>query len=122
MSIIHLLILCLLAIVCCSRTYPMQKQCNPAWGNQQYGYTSYTICQQGSLLTSISMAFTGTGHELTPETLNKWLKDNDGYMSGVIVLSHLEVFGYRYLGKIPNSMIKKHLDSGNIVISTIAKD
>lgn len=68
------------------------------------------------------MAFTGTGHELTPETLNKWLKDNDGYMSGVIVLSHLEVFGYRYLGKIPNSMIKKHLDSGNIVISMIAKD
>lgn len=82
-----------------SRTYPMFKQCNPQWGNQQYDYSSETICQAGSLLSSLAMGLAGTGNNFNPGILNQWLKKNDGYYSGVILLRSIDSLGYRFVGK-----------------------
>lgn len=82
-----------------TRTYPIFKQCNPQWGNQQYDYSSETICQAGSLLSSLAMGLAGTGNNFNPGTLNQWLKKNDGYYSGVILLRSIDSLGYRFIGK-----------------------
>jgi hypothetical protein len=111
----------MLVLVSC-QTYPMQKQCNSSWGSQQYGYSSWTICQKGSALSSISMALTGIGNNYNPGTLNNWLKQNDGYYSGVILLRSINRLGLTFKGRIPNSHVKEALDQGHIVICAIDKD
>lgn len=114
------LIALLIAAVAC-RTYPMQKQCNPQWGTQQYADTTLTICQKGSCLASISMALSGIGKPQNPGTLNTWLKQNDGYYSGTILLRSIEKLGLIFEGRLPNSSIKKALDEGKVVICSVAR-
>ena len=41
------------------------------------GTSTFTICQQGSLITSVGMAMNGE-----PGSLNKWLTANRGYIKG----------------------------------------
>lgn len=103
-----------------SRTYPMYKQCDPAWRNDQLGTSSNTICSAGCLMSSAAMALTGTVKEFTPATLNKWLTQNGGYVAGdLFVWASINVFGLKFEGKVANSEIKKKLDQGNVVICNV---
>lgn len=77
-----ILILALLIVATFSRSYPLYKQCDSAWGSQQLGTSSNTICSAGCLMSSASMALSGTGHSYNPGTLNQWLKGHGGYVSG----------------------------------------
>lgn len=45
-----------------SRTYPLYKQCDPKWGNDQLGNTTTTLCKSGSAVSSVAMALTSTNH------------------------------------------------------------
>ena len=65
-----------------SRNYPMYKQCDPAWGTDQLGTSSKTICQAGCAISSVSMALSGIGKSFNPKTLNQWLKAHAGYVGG----------------------------------------
>lgn len=67
-------ILGLILILASARTYPMYKQCDSQWGSEQMGNGGETICAYGSMLSSIAMGLTGTGHNYNPGTLNTWLK------------------------------------------------
>jgi hypothetical protein len=55
-----LLTLTLIFFVAHTRTYPMFKQCDTAWKNDQLGTSSNTICSAGCLMSSASMGLAGT--------------------------------------------------------------
>jgi hypothetical protein len=67
------------------RYYPLFKQCNSSWGNNVM--EKQTICQVGCLMSSTSMAINSwhiniAGQDSDPAVLNKWLRNNKGYVDG----------------------------------------
>ncbi len=118
---IKTLILVLLITLALSRTYPMFKQCDPRWADVQLGTSSNTICNAGSLISSVSMFLAGLGFKFDPSTLNSWLKSNRGYVSGDLFdwNSIYSLYNLKFDGFVANSQIKHNLDSGNIVICNV---
>lgn len=115
-----IIVACLLIVSALSRTYPLYKQCDPAWGSHQLGTSSKTICQAGCLMSSAAMALSGTGHHYTPDTLNAWLKGHGGYVSGdEFVWNSIHSIGLIFEGKVGNSQIKAELDKGKVVICNV---
>lgn len=114
------LILFALVAVALSRNYPLYKQCDPQWGSHQLGTSSKTICQAGCLMSSAAMALSGTGHTHNPGSLNTWLKEHGGYVSGdLFVWGSISPLGLHYEGKVSNSQIKAELDKGKVVIVNV---
>lgn len=114
------IILSILIVACLSRSYPLYKQCDSRWGSNQLGTSSNTICKAGCLMSSAAMALSGVGHNYNPGTLNSWLKSNGGYVSGdLFVWTAINKIGLTYHGKIANTEIKHHLDSGDVVILNV---
>lgn len=102
------------------RTYPMYKQCDSRWGNEQLGTSSNTICKAGCAMSSVAMGLAGTGHNYNPSTLNTWLKGNGGYVSGdLLVWGAVSKLGLTYEGKVSNSQIKAKLDAGKVVVCNV---
>jgi hypothetical protein len=59
----QILILILLISSIFTRNYPLYKQCDQQWANDQLGTSPVnTICRAGCLLSSSAMALKGTGH------------------------------------------------------------
>lgn len=113
-------ILIVLITLAMSRTYPLFKQCDPQWKNEQLGTSSNTICSAGCLMSSASMALAGTGHGYNPSSLNRWLKSNGGYVSGdLFVWNAINSLGLPFEGKVSNSQIKAKLDAGKVVICNV---
>lgn len=84
------------------------------------GTSSKTICEVGSLVSSVASALTGTGHNQNPSTLNTWLNSNKGYDSkNDFVWGSLNQFGFAFQGKVANSMVRLNLDVGYIVIVNV---
>ena len=103
-----------------ARNYPLYKQCDSQWANDQLGTSSQTICQAGCLMSSAAMALTGTGHTYNPKTLNQWLKSNGGYVSGdLFVWASINKLGLTFGGFISNADIKKNIDAGKVVIINV---
>ena len=118
--IMKVLILALFVVGILSRTYPLYKQCDPAWKNEQLGTSSNTICSAGCTMSSAAMALAGTGHAYNPSTLNAWLKTHGGYVSGdLFVWGSINSLGLTYEGKVANSQIKAKLDQGRVVICNV---
>ena len=65
-----LLLIAVLIVACLSRSYPLYKQCDARWANDQLGTSSNTICKAGCLMSSAAMALAGHGHDYNPKTLN----------------------------------------------------
>ena len=111
---------CLLIAFVFSRNYPMYKQCDSAWGKDQLGTSSNTICSAGCLMSSAAMALAGTGQNYNPKTLNQWLKGHGGYVSGdLFVFASINPLGLTFEGKVGNSQIKAKLDQGRVVICNV---
>jgi ABC-type bacteriocin/lantibiotic exporter with double-glycine peptidase domain len=107
-------------VLAMSRTYPLYKQCDSAWRDEQLGTSSNTICSAGCLMSSASMALKGTGHDFNPSTLNTWLKSHGGYVSGdLFVWASINSLGLTFQGKFANSQIKAKLDQGYVVICNV---
>lgn len=118
--IMKIAIFALLVVGILTRTYPMYKQCDNAWRNEQLGTSSNTICSAGCLMSSAAMALSGTGHSYNPSTLNQWLKGHGGYVSGdLFVWGSINSIGLTYEGKVANSQIKAKLDQGKVVICNV---
>ena len=115
------LILLAILVLAQTRTYPMFKQCDSAWRNDQLGTSANTICSAGCLMCSASMGLAATvKSDITPAILNKWLTQNGGYVSGdLFVWSAINSFGVTFQGKVANSQIKSNLDKGNIVLCNV---
>jgi hypothetical protein len=66
------------------------------------------------------MALKGFGQDFNPKTLNSWLINNRGYVSGdLFVWASINTFGLTFRGFISNSAIKKNIDDGNVVIINV---
>jgi ABC-type bacteriocin/lantibiotic exporter with double-glycine peptidase domain len=115
------IILALLVSLALTFSFPVYKQCDSKWANEQLGTSSNTICSAGCLMSSASMALSGAGSaQFTPSTLNRWLTTNNGYVSGdLFIWASINKFGLTFKGFISNSQIKSNLDSGNIVILNV---
>jgi Peptidase_C39 like family len=65
-------------------SYPLFKQCDPKWGNNEMGVNGNgersTICGEGCAMTSVSMVLAGLGYNIDPGTFNTWLMNNNGYL------------------------------------------
>ena len=118
--IIKALLLLLLTVSVFGRTYPLFKQCDAAWRNEQLGTGSGTICSDGCLVSSVAMALTGLGHGTNPSALNQWLKGHGGYVNGDwLVWGSINPLGISWQGKVSNSVIKSKLDQGYVVILNV---
>lgn len=69
----------ILLTVALSRTYPIIKQCDGPWGNEELGHSGQTVCKIGCMMTSLAMALNWTGYGYNPGSLNKWRTANGGY-------------------------------------------
>jgi ABC-type bacteriocin/lantibiotic exporter with double-glycine peptidase domain len=115
-----LLILAVLIVCIHSYNFPLYKQCNSSWANQQLGTSSQTICQAGCLISSASMGLSGVGRDYNPGTINTWLKAHNGYVSGnLFVWASINSIGLFFEGKVANSQIKTSLDQKKIVICNV---
>ena len=114
------ILLCAFLVAAFARNYPLYKQCDPKWANDQLGTSSNTICKAGCLMSSAAMALAGTGHSYNPQTLNQWLKGHGGYVSGdLFVWASIKPLGLTFEGKVSNSEIKTKLDQGKVVICNV---
>jgi len=118
---LKLIPLALLLTLICSYNYPLYKQCDSRWGSDKLGTSpTQTICSAGCLMSSAAMALKGFGQEFDPKSLNIWLTNNGGYVSGdLFVWASINRFGVTFKGFIANNQIKANLDSGNIVIVNV---
>lgn len=104
-----------------TRDYPMYKQCDPQWANDQLGTSPLnTICKAGCLMSSAAMALSATGNNYNPRTLNSWLKNNKGYVQDdLFVWASINSIGLTFKGFITNSQIKNYVDAGYVVIVNV---
>ena len=115
-----IILICLIFALALARNYPMYKQCDSQWGNDQLGTSSNTICKAGCLMSSAAMALAGTGHSYNPKTLNQWLKANGGYARGdEFVWASINKLGLTFGGFVSNANIKSSLDAGKVVICNV---
>lgn len=65
---------------------PSLKQYSEPWKNKIYGFTDKTINDFGCALTSAVMVLRYHGHNVMPDTLNTWLKNQkDGYIRNGLI-------------------------------------
>jgi hypothetical protein len=67
-------------------TFPLFKQCDSRWANQQLGTGKLTICQAGCAMSSTSMVLASFGVNTNPSDLNNWLKANGGDVDQDLIL------------------------------------
>jgi hypothetical protein len=83
----------------------LYKQCDETWADDYVGTSKRTMCQSGCLVTSIAMALNDNGKTINrkavdPQTLNKWLKNNGGFVSGnTFVWGSVGKLGMSFVGK-----------------------
>ena len=95
-----------LSILIFSQPYPLYKQCDNEWGYQQMGISFYDLCDAGSVVCCLAMS---SPNNYNPGTLNKWLKQNNKYVSGsTISMTSLDGIGLSYQGIL---LIKYRKDS-----------
>ncbi|TNV75787.1 hypothetical protein FGO68_gene6432 [Halteria grandinella] len=116
------------ALLSATLAYPLFKQCDSAWGNNQLGTSSVTICKAGCLMSSMSMIIndchkTIDGKASNPGTLNAWLRGHGGYVSGdLFVWGSVAPFGLSFVGFSSNDAdIKNHFNQGHAVILNVNK-
>jgi hypothetical protein len=69
-----------------SLSVPDLKQYSLPWKNKLYAFTKNTIQEYGCALTSVAMVLQYHGHNIMPDKLNDWLKQQpDGYISNGLV-------------------------------------
>lgn len=61
------------------------SQRDPKWKDQKLGGSNLTLGSSGCAVTAVAMLLSGWGYPETPETLNKKLKNNGGFMGAAIV-------------------------------------
>lgn len=117
---VKVVIFAILAVLAIARNYPMYKQCDSRWGNEQLGTSSNTICKAGCLMSSVSMALAGIGKGYNPGTLNTWLKGHGGYVSGdLFVWGSVSPLGLSYVGKVSNSNIASNLAANHVIVLNV---
>ena len=98
-------IIAIATVMASATAYPLFKQCDARWKNDQLGTSAKNICQAGCLMSSVSMVLndchkTVGGQSSNPHTLNHWLKSNGGYVSGnSFVWGSVGKLGLSFTGK-----------------------
>lgn len=82
---------------------PSLKQYSTPWKNKIYAFTKNTIQEFGCALTSAAMVLQYHGHNISPDKLNDWLKNEpDGYIRNGLI-NWLAVSRYTKLHDSTNS-------------------
>lgn len=107
-----------------SRSAPLYKQCDAAWGGNKLGSTS-TICKVGCAMCSVasglaSLGKTINGQTSTCATLNSYLLNNGGYQGNLLIWSVVNRLGVVYEGQQSSvSAIKDAVCQNKIVILNV---
>lgn len=99
------------------RSYPLFKQCDPAWGNDEMGTTGNgersNICGEGCAMSSTSMALNGLGITIdgisaNPQSLNAWLERTPGgYLCAGGDCNNLNL---TIISNVPGAVTAPHLE------------
>ncbi len=121
----------LASLIALVSSYDLYKQCDDRWKSDMVGKSERTMCQIGGGVASIAMILEDCdenlyGIDVNPGSLNRWLKENNGYTTGgeinwkaTDVLSN----GVLYVTTTNDKdAIKGHLNKGNAVITRMATD
>ena len=102
-----------------------RAQNDPQWGNDLLGFGKTTLLQEGCAVSSVAMLLSGYGYSETPASLNKKLKDNQGFSGSNIVWQKISQF-YPQIkfvnvvrcetGNAPLGDINGYLDKGQPVV------
>ena len=83
-----LLLLILFFFFLLKNRYPLFKQCDAQWANDEMGISGNgeraTVCREGCAMSCVAMALAGhklyvNNSDATPGSLNTWLKVTDNY-------------------------------------------
>ena len=85
------------------RSFPVYKQCDNSWGMDKLG-SSGKICRSGCLVTALSSGLSSFGIKIydsvsTPNVVNRYLMENEGYLGNTLVWTAVENFGFTYNGQ-----------------------
>lgn len=69
-----------------------RAQNDPQWGNDLLGFGTTTLLQEGCAVSSVAMLLSGYGYSETPGSLNKKLKDSQGFSGSNIVWQKIPQF------------------------------
>jgi len=116
-----------IAIASINLDVPVYKQGSPSpWCDDQLGDCSETIGSAGCAITSIAMVFKYYGVQTGSGDLNVWLKQNNGYVDGCLVVwsvaagrsgGNVQWAGDDYTGL---NQINTELDNGYPVIAKVS--
>ena len=119
-------LLAIASVAAVAVSYPLYKQCDSRWGGDRLGSSGDTICGAGCLMSSVSMVLADCGKQVgggvaNPGTVNAWLRNNGGYVSGdLFVWGSVGAFGLGFVGKAYNSNdIQNHFRAGRAVILNV---
>lgn len=88
------IVLLVLILTVITIDYPHYDQCDERWAYDRLGSGGfYTICMNGSMLTTLAMA---SPQDFNPSTLNIWLRDHRKYQKILIYLTDLNEIGLSY--------------------------
>lgn len=103
--------------------------CDSRWGNLHLGTSSNTICAAGCAMSSVAMTL-ATFHEnvngqtTDPKTLNSWLINHGGYVSGdLLVWNSIAPLGklhmLEYVSSISRTQLQQYIRSCYPVIANV---
>lgn len=102
------------------------KQFDPLWRNDILGTCSgTTIWSAGCAMTCVAMILATSGDNVDPGTLNTWLTNNNGYLSGCnIIWAAVNNFSTHHVSYFNTAIysfniIKGEIDGGNPVIAWV---
>jgi hypothetical protein len=88
-TVIYILLFLMINSVLNGQSFNWYSQSDPDWKDSRLGYSkSISIAKSGCVLSCIAMlmnAEAGTG-EVTPKTLNTWLKKNHGFIGADMIM------------------------------------
>ena len=114
------------ALATAQANYPLFRQCDGSWGSNRMGTSTRTVCQAGCLISSVSMVLRACGRTVggaaaDPGSLNRWLGQNGGYVSGnSFVWGSVGSLGLGYVGQTSSATdIRSHFRNGRAVVLNV---
>lgn len=73
--------------------YTFFRQCDPSWAGVRLGWSNYTLCNSGCVVTCMAMAYHRWGHALNPAQVNAWGKSAGAFSGPSVIWNSIGDYG-----------------------------
>ena len=124
-----LILLSLISISLCAWDPPFYTDCDKTWYKILIGNGTKTICEAGSIISSMASAIAGfniqiNNNDVTPKSLNKWLISHNGYIADdIYVWTTVSKLGFTFIGfDSTGAQAAVAFKSGKVVLINVMSD